>query len=125
MELGQYKMFKAAIVNSLTNDLSSIEVVELKRKPLKHNEVRIKIKAAAVNFPDLLMTEGLYQYKPEPPFTLGMESSGIVIEVGADVKSFSIDDNVIVGGKTGSFAEEIVVTAVSYTHLTLPTIYSV
>ena len=52
MELGQYKMFKAPIVNSLTNDLSSIEVVELKRKPLKHNEVRIKIKAAAVNFPD-------------------------------------------------------------------------
>ena len=110
MELGQYKMFKAAIVNSLTNDLSSIEVVELKRKSLKPNEVRIKIIAAAVNFPDLLMTEGLYQYKPEPPFTLGMESSGIVIEIGDDVKSFSIDDNVIVGGKTGSFAEEIVVT---------------
>ena len=103
-------MFKAAIVNSLTNDLSSIEVVELKRKSLKPNEVRIKIIAAAVNFPDLLMTEGLYQYKPEPPFTLGMESSGIVIEIGDDVKSFSIDDNVIVGGKTGSFAEEIVVT---------------
>ena len=110
MELGQYKMFKAAIVNSLTNDLSSIEVVELKRKSLKPNEVRIKIIAAAVNFPDLLMTEGLYQYKPEPPFTLGMESSGIVIEIGDDVNSFSIDDNVIVGGKTGSFAEEIVVT---------------
>ena len=104
MELGQYKMFKAAIVNSLTNDLSSIEIAELKRKSLKPNEVRIKIKSAAVNFPDLLMTEGLYQYKPEPPFTLGMESSGIVIEVGNDVKSFSIDDDVIYGGKTGSFA---------------------
>ena len=50
MELGQYKMFKAAIVSSLTNDLSSIEVVELKRKSLKPNEVRIKIIAAAVNF---------------------------------------------------------------------------
>ena len=36
-------MFKAAIVNSLTNDLSSIEIAELKRKSLKPNEVRIKI----------------------------------------------------------------------------------
>ena len=52
MELGQYKMFKAAIVNSLTNDLSSIEIVELKRKSLKPNEDRIKKNAASLNYPD-------------------------------------------------------------------------
>ena len=103
-------MFKAVVVTSLTNNLSSIEITEFKRRSLKPNELRIEVQAASVNFPDLLMTEGLYQYKPEPPFILGMESSGIVIEVGDDVKSFKIDDKVIVGGKTGSFAEEIVAT---------------
>ena len=101
-------MFKAAVVTSLTNDLSSIEIVEFKRRSLKPNEVRVKVEAASVNFPDLLMTEGLYQYKPDIPFTLGMESSGTVIEVGDDVKSYTIDDSVIVSGKTGSFAEEII-----------------
>ena len=101
-------MFKAAVVTSLTNDLSSIEIAEFKRRSLEPNEVRVKVEAASVNFPDLLMTEGLYQYKPDIPFTLGMESSGIVIEVGDDVKSFTIDDSVIVSGKTGSFAEEII-----------------
>ena len=103
-------MFKAVVVTSLTNNLSSIEITEFKRRSLKPNELRIEVQAASVNFPDLLMTEGLYQYKPETPFILGMESSGIVIEVGDDVKSFKIDDKVIVGGKTGSFAEEIVAT---------------
>jgi len=101
-------MFKAAVVTSLTNDLSSIEIAEFKRRSLKPNEVRVKVEAASVNFPDLLMTEGLYQYKPDIPFTLGMESSGTVIEVGDDVKSFTIDDSVIVSGKTGSFAQEII-----------------
>ena len=64
-------MFKAAVVTSLTNDLSSIEIAEFKRRSLKPNEVRVKVEAASVNFPDLLMTEGLYQYKPDIPFTLG------------------------------------------------------
>tara|TARA_Y100001970_G_scaffold98119_1_gene123375 strand:- start:319 stop:1293 length:975 start_codon:yes stop_codon:yes gene_type:complete len=103
-------MFKAAVVTSLAKNLSSIEITEFKRRSLKPNELRIKVKAASVNFPDLLMTEGLYQYKPDIPFTLGMESSGTVIEIGNDVKSFTIDDSVVVGGKTGSFAEEIIVT---------------
>lgn len=103
-------MYKAAVVNSLSNDLNSVEIIELKREALKPNEVRVQIKAASVNFPDLLMTQGLYQYKPEPPFTLGMESSGLIVEIGNNVDSFAIDDEVIVSGKTGSFAEEIIAT---------------
>ena len=101
-------MYKAVIVNSLSNDFSSIEVVDVERKQLEANEIRIQVKAASVNFPDLLMTEGLYQYKPETPFILGMESSGIIIEKGNAVSAFSIGDEVIVSGKTGSFAEEII-----------------
>ena len=89
-------MYKAAVVNSLSNDLDSVEIIELKREALKPNEVRVQIKAASVNFPDLLMTQGLYQYKPEPPFTLGMESSGLIVEIGNNVDSFAIDDEVII-----------------------------
>ena len=81
-------MYKAVIVNSLSNDFSSIEVVDVERKQLEANEIRIQVKAASVNFPDLLMTEGLYQYKPETPFILGMESSGIIIEKGTEGLSF-------------------------------------
>ena len=103
-------MYKAAIVESLSENFSSVKIVSLERKTLKPNEIRVLIKAASVNFPDLLMISGLYQFKPEFPFVLGMESAGIIIEVGKDVKNFTIDDEVIVGGKTGSFSEEIVVT---------------
>ena len=55
------------------------------------------------------MTAGLYQYKPEVPFILGMESSGIVIEKGIDVENFEINDEVIVSSFTGSFSEELCV----------------
>ena len=103
-------MYKAAIVESLSENFSSVKIVSLERKTLKPNEIRVLIKAASVNFPDLLMVSGLYQFKPEFPFVLGMESAGIIIEVGKDVKNFTVDDEVIVGGKTGSFSEEIVVT---------------
>ena len=109
MALRLTSMIKAAAVNSLTSDFSSVEIIELERKSLMPNEIRVKIEAASVNFPDLLMIEGLYQYKPDTPFILGMEASGRIIEVGSAVVSFGVDDHVIVSGKTGSFAEEIIV----------------
>ena len=46
------------------------------------NSVQIKIKAASLNFPDLLMTQGKYQNRPNLPFALGMEGAGIVEKVG-------------------------------------------
>ena len=51
----------------------------------------------------------MYQYKPEVPFILGMESSGIVIEKGIGVENFEINDEVIVSSFTGSFSEELCV----------------
>ena len=46
---------------------------------------------------------------PEIPFTLGMESSGVIIEIGTDIKDFDIGDEVIISAFTGSFSEELVV----------------
>ena len=100
-------MFRSVVVNSLSDDFSKISIEELDRQNLNSNEVRVKVYSASVNFPDLLMTKGLYQYKPEVPFTLGMESSGVIIETGKDVKDFNIGDEVIVSAFTGSFSEEI------------------
>jgi NADPH2:quinone reductase len=52
--------------------------------PLAKGEVRIAIRAAGINFPDILMAAGEYQLKPELPFTPGVEAAGDVVEVDDD-----------------------------------------
>jgi NADPH2:quinone reductase len=69
--------------------------------------VKIRLRAASVNFPDILMVQGKYQHKPELPFTPGMEGAGDVIAVGDGVGTFKPGDKVVVS-RLGSFAEEIV-----------------
>src|SRR5262245_36990915 len=78
---------------------------------LGRSDVRIDVRACGVNFPDLLMIQGLYQFKPPFPFSPGAEVSGVVSEVGADVTSVVPGERVI--GMTGwnGFAEQAVVDA--------------
>lgn len=75
-------------------------------------EVLVRVKAAGVNFPDLLMSQGKYQFKPDLPFTLGMECAGIIEAVGAGVTEWVPGDEVIGGNKTGAYAEFAVLPAV-------------
>ena len=105
-------MYRSEVVHDLSNNLSNLSVETFERKDIQPEEVRIKVKSASVNFPDLLMTAGLYQYKPEVPFVLGMESSGVLIEKGQRVNNFEIGDEVIVSSFTGSFSEELCVDQV-------------
>jgi NADPH2:quinone reductase len=72
-------------------------------------QLLVEVKAAAVNFPDALMVQGLYQVKPPLPFTPGAEISGIVKTVGAEVKHYKAGDRVIALTSTGGFAEECIV----------------
>jgi NADPH2:quinone reductase len=72
-------------------------------------QLLVEVKAAAVNFPDALMVQGLYQVKPPLPFTPGAEMSGIVKTVGAEVKHYKAGDRVIALTSTGGFAEECIV----------------
>lgn len=74
-------------------------------------QVRIENRAAGLNFPDLLMLEGKYQYKPEPPYVPGMECAGVIVESRSP--DFAVGDRVMAGMKTGAFAEETVVDAAS------------
>lgn len=70
-------------------------------------EVVISIKAASVNFPDVLIIQNKYQFKPPLPFSPGSELAGVVKEVGADVKSVKPGDRVIAFTAYGAFAEEV------------------
>ena len=74
-------------------------------------QLLIKVKAAAVNFPDALMVQGLYQVKPPLPFTPGAEISGIVQSVGAEVMHYKPGDRIIAMVGQGGFAEECIAEA--------------
>lgn len=81
------------------------------RAPLAADEIRIAIAAAGVNFVDLLLTRGLYQYRPPLPFIPGLEAAGTVIECGADVTSHRVGDRVVASAHTGMYATEVITKA--------------
>jgi NADPH2:quinone reductase len=103
-------MSRAVVVRALSEDLSTLALETRDVRAPGAGEVRVRLRAASVNFPDILMVQGKYQHKPELPFTPGMEGAGDVVAVGAGVEGFVIGDKVIVS-RLGCFAEEIVVAA--------------
>jgi NADPH2:quinone reductase len=74
-------------------------------------EIRIAVKAAGVNFPDTLIVQGKYQFKPEPPFSPGAEVAGTVSAVGAGVTDFAVGDRVAASMLWGGYREAVVVPA--------------
>jgi len=74
-------------------------------------ETVVSVKAASVNFPDVLIIQNKYQYKPPLPFSPGSELSGVIKSVGEGVKGFKIGDKVIAFTTYGAFAEEVKVEA--------------
>jgi NADPH2:quinone reductase len=75
--------------------------------PLKPGEVRVAVRAAGINFPDILMVAGEYQLKPPLPFTPGVEAAGDVVEVN-DAKGVALGDMVIVKMRHGAYCDEAV-----------------
>ncbi|VAW06384.1 Putative Zn-dependent oxidoreductase PA5234 [hydrothermal vent metagenome] len=102
-----------AIVCSRLGTHADLEVQDVPEPPLAPGSVRIAMEAVSLNFPDLLMVQGLYQLKAEPPFVPGAEGAGIVLEVGANVADVAPGDRVMAVGLTGAFAEQWVVDAAS------------
>ncbi|MCK5887627.1 MAG: alcohol dehydrogenase catalytic domain-containing protein, partial [Alcanivorax sp.] len=72
-------------------------------------QVKVRVKAAGLNFPDTLIIEGKYQIKPELPFSPGGEMAGEVIAVGEGVQRFKPGQRVMGLTGYGAFAEEILV----------------
>ncbi|MEM9086271.1 MAG: NADPH:quinone oxidoreductase family protein [Pseudomonadota bacterium] len=95
---------QALIVEKLSEDLSGVSLSDIPEPERKPGEVLVHVRAASLNFPDLLMTKGAYQFKPHVPFTSGLECAGEVIEADGD-SGFQPGDRVMGGNKTGAFAE--------------------
>ena len=74
-------------------------------------QVRVKIEAASVNFPDVLIIQNMYQFKPELPFSPGSDLAGVITAVGEGVTGFKPGDKVMGMTSWGAFAEEAVADA--------------
>ena len=95
---------QALRVNRLSGDLAGVSIADIPVPIRMPGEVLVRVRAASLNFPDLLMTRGGYQFKPEVPFTSGLECAGEVLE--ADPGSgLAPGDRVMGGNKTDAFAE--------------------
>ncbi|MDF3195438.1 NADPH:quinone oxidoreductase family protein [Pseudomonas sp. 1928-m] len=82
---------------------------EIASPEAKKNEVLLQVHAAGVNFPDTLIIEGKYQFKPPFPFSPGGEAAGVVSAVGEKVSHLKAGDRVMALTGWGSFAEEVAV----------------
>jgi NADPH2:quinone reductase len=78
-------------------------------------QVRVRVHAAAVNFPDVLLVADRYQLHVPPPFVPGSELAGEVVEVAGDITNLSVGEFVFGSTLVGAFAEEAVVAAMSLT----------
>jgi NADPH2:quinone reductase len=99
---------KAVIVPRL-GDPSVLRVDEWPSQPPERNEVRIGLHAGGVNYTDLMVIAGTYQRHYEPPFVLGTEGAGVVLECGRDVSQVRAGDRVLVQNNVGRgcFADEV------------------
>lgn len=93
------------------NGPDSICIKERSAQPPAANQIAINVRAAGLNFPDLLMTYGKYQFRPEPPFVPGLEIAGEIAAIGQGASGFFIGQRVMAGLKGGGLAEYAVVDA--------------
>jgi len=100
-----------AVVCNAYGPPESLVVAEFEPLTPGRGQVVISVKACGVNFPDTLIIQGLYQFKPSPPFSPGSEVAGIVKSVGAGVEHVRPGDRVISIAPYGGFAEEMVAEA--------------
>jgi NADPH2:quinone reductase len=89
----------------------SLVIEDVPSPKAEAGQVVISVKAAGVNFPDLLVIQNKYQFKPPLPFSPGGEVAGIVKEVGAGVTNVKVGDRVLASTGFGGFAEEVLAPA--------------
>lgn len=85
----------------------NLTVEEAPEPPLGEGMVMLDVKAAGVNFPDILLVEGKYQMKPPTPFVPGMEAAGVISALGDKVQGVKEGDRVIAATMLGAFAEKV------------------
>jgi NADPH2:quinone reductase len=93
------------IVRKLGKPAQALLVEEVETPQPRADEALVRMRAGAINFPDILMTEHKYQFKPPLPFIPGTEGAGDIIAVGDDFQGFALGDRVVVKKRYGIFAE--------------------
>jgi NADPH2:quinone reductase len=100
-----------ALICEAFGPLENLRLGETPPPDLGDGEVRIDVHACGVNFPDVLIVQGLYQVKPQPPFSPGGEVAGVVSEIGKGVEGFQPGDRVLAWLGFGGYAEQAVARA--------------
>ncbi|RED15955.1 NADPH:quinone oxidoreductase family protein [Parasphingopyxis lamellibrachiae] len=98
-------MMRTLQVVSLTPDFKGCAVAEVSVPRPGPGQALLRVKAAALGFPDLLMTEGKYQHRPELPFTPGNDIAGEIVAFGGDDADFAVGDAVVATLGVGGFGE--------------------
>src|SRR5258707_10812794 len=88
-----------------------VRIEELASPAAGPGQVRVRVHAAAVNYPDVLLVANQYQQTVPPPFIPGSDFAGDVVEIGPDVTGVAVGDQVFGTGQVGAFAEEAVTPA--------------
>jgi NADPH2:quinone reductase len=96
---------RALVVEELAPDYGGCGLKDLPTPDPGRGEVLVEVRAASVNFPDLLMTRGEYQHKPPLPFIPGLEMSGVVVKVGEGAGRWKVGDAVVGGARVGGFSD--------------------
>ena len=99
-------MMKAYIVEKWCEPEDMI-YTDIPEPTISQDEILIQVKAAGINFPDLLIIQGKYQARPKRPFSPGSEVSGIVLSVGSNVTKFKVGDRVAAVIFIGGYAEQV------------------
>jgi NADPH:quinone reductase len=102
-----------AVVCDAFGPPENLKIKDIEPPVTSAGTVKIRVRAAGVNFPDTLIIQGKYQFKPPLPFTPGAEVAGEVLEVGEGVTHVKPGDHVIGLTLAGGFAEQILVPGVT------------
>jgi NADPH2:quinone reductase len=100
-----------AMMSAEAGGPDTLKLVDVPTPDPGQGEVRIKVKAAGVNFPDTLIIRDMYQFRPPRPFAPGAEVAGVVDAIGAGVSSFKKGDRVLAMTLNGGYATDLVVAA--------------
>lgn len=100
-----------AILCEQFGDPDLLKLREVPDPIVGENQVLIEVNACGVNFPDLLIVQNKYQFKPDLPFSPGGEVAGKVLALGKNVTNLQIGDSVLALCRWGGFAEKVAVSS--------------
>ncbi len=100
-----------ALLSTATGGPDTLKIGELPEPVAGPGQIIVSVKACSINYPDVLIIEDKYQFKPERPFAPGGEVSGIIEAIGDGVSGFAVGDKVIALCGNGGLSEKVAVAA--------------